>query len=287
MSKTSSVVSILALVSAVLLGPVACGSDDDNGGGAAVPVGQACSSCVATACAAQEQACTDASCTSCQSDVTQADCKTGEFAAVATCACDSCASACQTECNAYEGKPQGGGGSGGSPSTGGSCGISWKAAACEACMDASCCGVEQTCVGNADCSSFFQCLLSGTDQSTCETSHPGGVSAGDAVIECFQTSCGSACGDDSGAGGGGGSTTGAQCGISWKTDACQSCMDTSCCTQQSSCAGDAECGAILTCAAQGGGDACTTDHPDGVTDFNALASCLEGPCASACGAGSD
>jgi hypothetical protein len=71
--------------------------------------------------------------------------------------------------------------------------------------------------------------------------------------------------------------------------ACASCELVSCAAQVSACQKDTECAAIVTCAeacnpatATKCTQTCLTADPAGASDFNALASCVDTSCATAC-----
>ncbi|MGO9834100.1 MAG: carboxypeptidase-like regulatory domain-containing protein [Polyangiaceae bacterium] len=79
------------------------------------------------------------------------------------------------------------------------------------------------------------------------------------------------------------------CGLPYGTNACASCVDTSCCTESTACAMDPACSAYEGCLGNCNGDPscrsqCTIDHPVGTSpDVSALSACLAANCDTACG----
>ncbi len=90
--------------------------------------------------------------------------------------------------------------------------------------------------------------------------------------------------------GSGGNGTGgsAACGIFWDTTAgredCETCMETSCCSQLEACAPGSDCDALLSCitACKDGDSACeqtcVSGHAQGVSDYQAINTCYQGNC---------
>ncbi len=80
---------------------------------------------------------------------------------------------------------------------------------------------------------------------------------------------------------------GGKCGLSSGDATCDTCLDTSCCSQNQACVNDADCSALIAC-----GNACTDDtcfancfsaHPSGAKILDTLMTCVETSCVSACG----
>ncbi len=84
------------------------------------------------------------------------------------------------------------------------------------------------------------------------------------------------------AGGGG-------CGLSSGDPTCDSCLDASCCAENTACVSDADCQALLTCGSACKDDACIracySAHPSGAAKLDDLSRCVESSCASQCGGG--
>lgn len=66
-------------------------------------------------------------------------------------------------------------------------------AACDTCMDKSCCAEEAACAGSPDCVAFEGCVGRGTARATCEGDHPKGSQLSDAVTRCRGARCGGDC----------------------------------------------------------------------------------------------
>lgn len=88
--------------------------------------------------------------------------------------------------------------------------------------------------------------------------------------------------DNSGGGSSGGSSK--SCGMSYKTECLQTCYDTNCCAEQSTCDNDTDCSALLSCAfdCPSGDNACFTNcetaHPNGHTLLSDLVQCGKANC---------
>lgn len=88
----------------------------------------------------------------------------------------------------------------------------------------------------------------------------------------------------------GGSLDAGACGLGTGDATCDTCMDASCCAQNTACISDADCTALISC-----GDACTDDtcisacmtaHPSGARELESLTTCMQSTCTSACGGSS-
>ena len=189
----------------------ACGGGGGGGGGGSGPSacgfgsGDAtCDSCLDTNCCADANACTnDADCTAlmdcaerCADDACEAACEaahpsgTAKLNSLSACANNTCGSACSGAA--------GGPGPGPAPDPGGaSCGLTSGDAACDTCLNASCCTQTTTCVDDADCVALVRCYDACADDAcaaACDSGHPGGLSKLDAVSTCAETTCKSQCG---------------------------------------------------------------------------------------------
>jgi hypothetical protein len=106
-----------------------------------------------------------------------------------------------------------------------------------------------------------------------------------ALSTCASTACGAACGGAPGSDAGPGPGPG--CGLTSGNATCDACLDGSCCAQTSTCLGDAECVALVSCYDACSDDACLTAcdaaHPTGSAELGAVFSCLQTSCATVCG----
>jgi hypothetical protein len=80
------------------------------------------------------------------------------------------------------------------------------------------------------------------------------------------------------------------CGVSYGSNACASCANTSCCSESTACAGDTACSAYEDCLGGCNGDPecrsqCTIAHPASTPEVSALSACLASKCDTACGLG--
>ena len=188
-------------------GPTVGGNGADSTCGGFVPTGvAACDTCVqGSACCADGTACgNSASCTalvSCLGNCAQGDttcvngCATQNQSGVAPLqALQTCiSSTCDTECNG------GSAGGGSTPPPAGSCGtLQTGVAACDTCLDNSCCSQALTCSNSTACMAYLDCLQTNncTTQAcanTCSTQHPGGAAPYAALNTCLSTNCASPC----------------------------------------------------------------------------------------------
>jgi len=206
-------VSIADMSGPIAHGPTIGGNDMGTSGsdstcGGFVPTGTpACDTCLeGSACCADGTACANsASCTAlvtclgncAQGDTTCANgCATQNQSGVATLqALQTCiSSSCSTQCAAG-----GSGGGGTNPPPAGSCGtLQTGVAACDTCLDNSCCSQASTCSNSTACTAYLQCLQTNncTTQACanqCGTAHPGGQAPYTALNTCLSTNCASAC----------------------------------------------------------------------------------------------
>ncbi len=109
---------------------------------------------------------------------------------------------CDTEAKALltcitSGTPSSSGGtsSGGTPPA--SCGLTSGDKTCDTCLDTSCCTQSTSCSGNSECMAILTCFGSCNDDAcftACETSHPTGKTAEQALFTCMGSSCNAECG---------------------------------------------------------------------------------------------
>lgn len=101
---------------------------------------------------------------------------------------------CNTQLSAYLGCLLGGGGSDGGTDAGSRCNeITSGNAACDTCMDASCCKEETACAASPDCLAFDDCIAKGTARATCEGDHPRGRDLSAAIGACRTRACRASC----------------------------------------------------------------------------------------------
>ncbi|HEY8078523.1 MAG TPA: hypothetical protein VIF62_30545 [Labilithrix sp.] len=167
---------------------------------------------------------------------------------------------------------------------GGGCGLSTGDPTCDTCLDASCCAENTACVSDADCQALLTCGDACTDDAcfnACYSAHPSGAAKLDDLSRCVESSCASQCG-----GGGPPPPSGSTCGFGSGDPTCDSCLDTSCCTDADACLGDADCTALLDCGNACADDACISAceaaHPSGAKLLDTLSTCVTSTCGSAC-----
>ncbi len=69
-------------------------------------------------------------------------------------------------------------------------------AACNACLQASCCQEINACMNSADCKELFGCRVFCTYdgcEADCDAKWPAQVASFEAMVQCTKTSCASAC----------------------------------------------------------------------------------------------
>jgi hypothetical protein len=149
---------------------------------------------------------------------------------------------------------------------------------------ASCAVSSATCGSNGkseipagDCTSeaasYQQCLASdrGSTGGDGGTTSPDGSSTSSDSGQSFDTGTTA---NDTG-------TTTASCPgdmFQFNAAACQMCADSMCCDSITACTSDQVCGELVQCLG-----ACGTMYSSAVSEYNALGTCLENDCASACG----
>lgn len=171
--------------------------------------------------------------------------------------------------------------------TGTACGnLSSPIAACEACLEQTCCTQAITCSNNAECFALTSCLKScqPTDQpciTGCQNLHTTGLPAYNGYVACLQTNCSVPCQlVDAGA---------TNCGqFVFSVAACDNCVTTNCCAPANVCSSDPDCFSLGNCL-----QSCLpTDTlcqsncrmllPAGTGTYAALGLCISSNCAAQC-----
>lgn len=176
----------------------------------------------------------------------------------------------------------------GSSNQGAACGgFGTSDALCNTCIQTSCCSQGSACEANAACEATFKCVQACNDDAcsqACMDENPAGLQSFNAFTGCITGLCDGSCGGNATPG-----DAGASCGgFGFSTASCETCFASGCCSQGTACGNNAECTALFACTKQCASgdascaDACSTAHPNGTSDLNALTSCLTGPCATAC-----
>jgi hypothetical protein len=165
---------------------------------------------------------------------------------------------------------------------------------CDSCISGgSCCAAGTACGSNADCTDLLNCIGSCAANDTacvqsCASGSPGGVSDLQAFQQCIQSECSAECSDTSGGGGGGGGG-GGMCGdLATGVAACDTCLDTNCCSQNMACSGSMaclgylDCLSTMNCTTTACADGCSASNPGGASLLNALDSCMSSKCSTQC-----
>ena len=101
----------------------------------------------------------------------------------------------------------------------------------------------------------------------------------DNFISCKDSSCGTECA---------GTDAGTMCGTGlFQSLACDTCVSTSCCSENRACSNNPDCVALLQCTVPCAADQacimdCQTLHPNGDTDYRALGQCVQTSCSARC-----
>ena len=263
-------------------------SSGPGGASCGLSTGEAtCDTCLDASCCAQNTAC-----------VSNTDCA-ALIACGDACRDDACISACmsahptgaalldtlstcvETSCTTACGGPS-------SPPPTSACGFGSGNSTCDTCLDTSCCGDANACLGDADCTALIDCAMACTDatcEAACEAAHPSGTTKMNALSTCANTACGSTCGGPPpgpGPGPGPGS-----CGLTSGVAMCDTCLDASCCGPTTACLGDADCVALIGCydACTDGAcaAACDAAHAAGSSKLTGVFTCAQTSCAATCG----
>lgn len=180
------------------------------------------------------------------------------------------------------------GGTDASDATGGgaaTCGaLSSPDAACQACLEQSCCTPALTCSNNADCLGLSNCLASCQTSNQpcitgCQSLHAPGQASYNAFISCLQMSCAATCQMSGG---------GTDCGQLVYSTPCDPCVTQNCCNQAAVCSNDPNCMALSqclqTCAPNNTNciTDCQTNAPAGVGVYSALGQCISTNCTAVC-----
>jgi hypothetical protein len=167
-------------------------------------------------------------------------------------------------------------------------------ATCDSCLSGSCCALGTACGSNAACKALLNCVGNCPAGNTtcvqgCASSNSGGVSALQGLEMCVQSSCNSQC---AGMGmmptGDMGSASTMCGGLGTGVAACDTCLDSKCCSQASACSnsmpcmGYLNCLSTMNCTTTACANTCSTANPGGATIYNALDTCLSTNCATQC-----
>jgi hypothetical protein len=156
---------------------------------------------------------------------------------------------------------------------------------CRACLATDCCGEVAACDADAECTAATTCIAGCAGSSDadcyekCDAAHPTARSMAAAALACRVRSCGDPCGEAAACGRPPGSD-----------DACTTCLDQACCSEERAAYGTAAARQVMLClAACAPGDldcqeACHLAQPGAGAWSNALISCATSACASTCGA---
>jgi hypothetical protein len=158
-------------------------------------------------------------------------------------------------------------------------------ATCQTCATASetgaCSTQTQACVNDAACTTLNTCLGNCTTQAcatACDTT--AGTTAQNELNALNTCICNTACVSECSSECGGTTTTttggGATCGLTSSDADCNTCLDTSCCSQASACAADSNCTPCLGTSTPP--PSCSSDAA-----LAALTTCIDTNCASTCG----
>jgi hypothetical protein len=159
-------------------------------------------------------------------------------------------------------------GSGGS-STAGSGGSS-SGQTCQECQQTECNAELAKCSQNQSCVAAIQCANQCQDQACfqkCLEDNPDGAADLQSLAGCVQNNCAEPCGGGS-------------------DDPCVNCQQTECSSEIQACTSDPACVAAIQCINQCQDQACfqkcLEDNPDGASEVQALAGCVQNNCASEC-----
>jgi hypothetical protein len=150
------------------------------------------------------------------------------------------------------------------------------AAMCDSCAQASqtgaCMAQAQACANDAACATLSTCL-GGCTTTACDTTCQNAASTtAQAELNAYETCiCNTACTAPCAA-----QCAGGGCGVMSSDATCNTCLDTSCCSQGSACASDGTC---LTCL----GEATPAASCSSNAAYTALTTCIDTTCGTACG----
>lgn len=75
--------------------------------------------------------------------------------------------------------------------------LAYSSASCDACMQASCCDVDNVCAGDATCLKYLECASQCTTTdcaSACASAYPGGKRKLESLATCMDSRCSTSCG---------------------------------------------------------------------------------------------
>jgi len=125
-----------------------------------------------------------------------------------------------------------------------------------------------------------------SDGSSSGTGGAAGASTGGTSATGGSGGTGGMAGSSTGGSSTGGMAGSASGGSAGAGNDCLNCLQNNCATELGTCAANAECYAIITCAGncsdQACVDQCYTDHPTGQTDFDAVDTCIGQKCSTEC-----
>jgi hypothetical protein len=178
------------------------------------------------------------------------------------------------------------------PDAGGQCNLKTGYPACDYCFQSMCAAQCSSCTG--DCQSLFNCLMGcGANDANCQNScvnmYPNGLGALEVLSGCMNNDCPAQCsgGVDAGTYYSSDASAPGQCGLSTGSTTCDTCMDTACLSQCTTCS-SGQCYDYLVCFSNcATGDAtceknCEAQDPTGFAQYNNLINCLGTSCATAC-----
>jgi hypothetical protein len=171
-------------------------------------------------------------------------------------------------------------------------------ATCNGCFTANCCLEGTNCANDSACTQLFSCLKACTTQACadgCNSMFSSGAAHLNAFVSCVDANCAAECGPAGDAGSSDAAPTDAgMCGgYGSSNPTCNTCLDTSCCTQAFGCGANAQCNALFACTqacAQGDQaclNACSQQFPSGVSAYDAFVGCMNTSCAGKCGGPTD
>ena len=171
------------------------------------------------------------------------------------------------------------GGTGGSTQTCGDCANS------SVVPGAGCSNAYDDCVNAPDCVAFANCAQGCTTsacQTKCYVDHPSGALLYGAINDCVcDVACANACATECAI---------PSCGFTVGDPTCSDCFQQQCCSLGETCAGSTPCLGLVICFNGCGTDQaclnnCAAGYAAGVTDYEAMVACLDGPCGPSCGGG--
>jgi len=137
-------------------------------------------------------------------------------------------------------------------------------------------GNAEACLGKA-CGDISACVKSALASGSSSSS---GGSSGSSGSSPAPSGSGSSASD------GGAPPAACSGGITWDTASCDSCMATSCCSEETACTKNADCSTLLSainaCSTQSCIDAAVKAHPTGASYLSSVVSCMNSRCPASC-----